>query len=961
VIDDDYLAPKVVMIEQKERGTVLRYFLMSALLSAGIAACGSEDASRGTVVPDATLGPDAGDFSDVSLDVSNPDGGEPTDVAEDIVPDVVEDIVPDIEEDVPPDVEEVRIPTTIDTVLTQTLIEAGTTVTVRCEVQDQFGEVMGFEDPQPRSNFLVSPDGSIANLSPTGFRGVRVGEVEVTCTMSTFNLLDETPAVLTITPGPIARTIATVEETTVDAGTEVDVFCEGFDEFGNETTGKITIGTDPFGSGVLISDSTVTITEAGIFDIFCTAEGVTEQTSDVLEVVPGLPATLSVAVSPNRSVYGLGEVATLRTLVADQYGNLIRDAVVIYEADPNVPAFGNGRFRFDEEGIIVLGATVPLPTFTGEPLFDSVQVIVNGDGPTIDCTSPFDGEMLVLNPGETVAFEASASDTFAVENVLINGEPGALTADGTYVADVTTRRGINFVNVSAQDAFGEENSTLCAFMVSDTYVAPGAQLANSISLRLAQEAFDDNNRTDPIDSLSDIIYGVLNNEVSPGRLALENLIDGAIAPGSNIVDQCFFTVPIFGGCGAGARVRYLRNNVESPNATSLTLIDGGLRLTATIRRIDLTIRIEGRGALGFVDTTGPITVENVNVATTLNLRTGPDGRPDISVRAGTTSLTIGRIATNFNGLDGDIINLVVGVANGLFRDAITGVIRGLVETTLSGALDGLLGSLGVDALSTAIDLPRLDGSGNISLGFGLGFNTTNANPQRALFGLGTRITGPPLRPPGEGSLQNPGPMLLDQGGRAVGAGVHLGLLNQIFYGLWRGEFFDANLGGFIGGAGLGEADATLTVDLPPTVVGRDGGGVNIHFGAARLSLTIPGLIEEPLALKIGAVASADVVIVDETNIEFRDLELSEFYFSTIDASLPADTRAVLENFLRNLVQSLLDDALNSALPTLPIPSFALPAALADFGLPAGASLGLLAPILQLTDTHFVVQGNFGIQ
>jgi hypothetical protein len=70
---------------------------------------------------------------------------------------------------------------------------------------------------------------------------------------------------------------------------------------------------------------------------------------------------------------------------------------------------------------------------------------------------------------------------------------------------------------------------------------------------------------------------------------------------------------------------------------------------------------------------------------------------------------------------------------------------------------------------------------------------------------------------------------------------------------------------------------------------------------------------------------------------------------------------VLESFLRRLVQSLLDDALNSALPSLPVPSFALPEALVAVGLPRGASLGLLSPVLELTGTHFVVQGNFGIQ
>jgi hypothetical protein len=704
----------------------------------------------------------------------------------------------------------------------------------------------------------------------------------------------------------------------------------------------------------------VTITTADVYDVVCTADGATTQTPDVLEVVPGLPAVLSVAARPTRDLYAVGEVVTLETFVADEYGNVIRDATIEFESDPSVPSFGNGRYRLDAEGIIVLGATVPLPTATGVPLFDSVQVVVNGEGPEIGCVSPFDGDMLTLEPGTVIDFEASVQDTFSVANVLINGEPAALTGEGTFLGQVTTRRGINFVNVSGQDAFGEENSTLCAFMVSDRYIAPGASQNDTVSLRLTQEAFDDNNRADNIDSLNDIVYAILNNEVSPGVLALENLINTAIAPGSELFNQCF--ADTFLGCALRARLTYNGNDVLSPNNTSLTLVDGGLRLRATLRRIqlNLTVVVTAVG-LNAVNTRGNVTVDNATFDTILNLRTGSDGRPDITVRGGTTSIGIGNIATNFSGIDGAIINAIVGLANALLRGVVEDAISGIFEDTINGALDGIFSTLGSDVLATALDIPRLDGSGNVSIGFGLGFSTTAADPNRAIFGLASRVTGPALRAPGAGSLRNPDPMLLDSGSRAISAGIQFSFLNQVLYGLWRGEFFDANIGAFIGGAGLGDADGTLAVALPPTVLGRPGGGIAIHLGAAQLRLAIPGLIDDPLALKIGAVATANVVIVDETNIEFRDLALSEFYFSTIDASLPADTRAVLENFLRRLVQSLLDDALNSALPSLPVPSFALPEALVAFGLPRGASLGLLSPVLELTGTHFVVQGNFGIQ
>jgi hypothetical protein len=69
----------------------------------------------------------------------------------------------------------------------------------------------------------------------------------------------------------------------------------------------------------------------------------------------------------------------------------------------------------------------------------------------------------------------------------------------------------------------------------------------------------------------------------------------------------------------------------------------------------------------------------------------------------------------------------------------------------------------------------------------------------------------------------------------------------------------------------------------------------------------------------------------------------------------------MQMVVQGLAQNLIDTSLNSALPSLPIPSFTLPASLAQYGLPAGSQLGITSPSLAVTPPHFVLRGGFGVQ
>jgi hypothetical protein len=87
--------------------------------------------------------------------------------------------------------------------------------------------------------------------------------------------------------------------------------------------------------------------------------------------------------------------------------------------------------------------------------------------------------------------------------------------------------------------------------------------------------------------------------------------------------------------------------------------------------------------------------------------------------------------------------------------------------------------------------------------------------------------------------------------------------------------------------------------------------------------------------------------------------VDELHFSPENRALTPAQLDELESFLLELVRYLVDESVNSALPALPIPDFALPDSLAEFGFAPGTRLGLVAPRLFTNATHFVAEGNFG--
>lgn len=851
-----------------------------------------------------------------------------------------------------PDVDVPRVPTSVETSVVQSFIKAGEAAIVDCLVLDQDGQTI--VEPDVEFDIAYGPEGTFIEEMDGTWIGVRAGEGTVRCAVPDLALVDPTPEVITIEPGPAHSTQLTTDETSIVAGGTVSGECSVWDAYGNEIEGvskELIVSPDQTTTQVTLLEAT--FETAGIYELSCRVSGIAEAQGVSLEVVPGLPANINIDKFPSQNVYAVGQVVTISTVVSDQYGNVIENPSLIHTIDPAALSFGDARYRFDTEGVYLATVDVDGPTFQGINLTRSIEIVVNSEGPDVVCDSPVNGAMLRQSPGTSIVLTGSVADANGVQSVTVNGTGASIDANGTFSAAVTTQFGINFVEVIARDDLGEENSTTCAFMVAPTYRSEGSFISDSVMLKMRQPAVDDNNTSDT-DSLNDLLDAVVN---SPALV--QQLKDGITANGTRLYNNC--EARVLGVCVTRVTIDYRNLVIGGPNTSSLRLVQDGLRAVATIRDIGLRVRISGQ-LLGIpYDTTGWIDLSYVSMDLTMDLEERL-GRPSASVRQ-INSISVGNVSTReFGGLDGGIISIAISVFEGTIKNLIRDTIRDFIRNNFNQLLDDVFSNLDIDSLGSSIGVPRLDGSGNISLNFGVRFNSLSVNTARALFGLGTRFTTTPAH--GRASLgvplQGTAPYIDPSTARPLAVAVYLGVFNHALHALWRGGFFDATLSGSSVGSFPAGVEATLQTDLPPVLENLSNGDARLSLGAMRLNLVYPGIFDDGIDVVLGATGQTSVAIQGD-ELAFGSINITDLSFSTTSVSLDASTRAVLENFLRTLLQSIIDDALNNALPALPIPGFDLPTSVTNYGLPANSELSIVNPSLNVTLSHYLLTGSFGFR
>ncbi len=761
-----------------------------------------------------------------------------------------------------------------------------------------------------------------------------------------------------IVPGEATEVITAVDRNSTDAGGTVNATCEVFDAYGNRVEdAEPTLSVTPSSDGTTIEDLSATLTEAGIYDFGCALDGATT-TPQRVEVTPTLPAALVVAKVPDQPVYGIGQVIEVVSIVTDQYGNEVVDAEVGYVSNPAAGmTIGSSRFRYFADGTYVVTVTVAPPTEGDVVLSEDVEIIVNGNGPQIQCDNPADGQMIDVAPGGTLNFQGTVDDTSGVDSVTVNGAAATLDGSGSFSIPVTVEFGINFLDIVATDSFGEESSRTCAFLASDRWAPPGDVLDDTVALSLAQGAIDDGDPAGDIDSLNDMLFRVVNSD------GLRNTLHTTMLANNPLKNSCDQTV--FGVCVMRSRIRYLDSAFPGPNTTSLTLVDGGLAANVRLENVRLRVRADGQISGIPFDTTGWVTFSYVDIDLIFDAGLS-SGRPTLTVRPGSVNVDSGNVSSSFSGLDGAIVNIVIDLFQGSVRGLIENTLTTFVEDNFDALLDGVVGSLDISSLGSTFTVPRLDGAGTIDLNFGVGFSSLSPTSSRLLFGIGTRFSGPTNigRPTLGVAIPHGGtaPLLDDptlSGSNTAGVSIHLALFNQVLHALWRGGLLEATIdSSTLGGDSPDGLTAVVSGALPPVATMNGEGEVELGIGTLAMQLTYPGIFDDPIFVVLGARASTDVAL-SGNDITFGTITVTDLYFSAEGVSLDMSTRETLERFFTSLVQSIVDGALNDALPALPIPSFTLPASVADFGLVPGSELGITSPALTTERPHFVLRGGFG--
>jgi hypothetical protein len=840
-----------------------------------------------------------------------------------------------------------EIPFSIETRIGERRTRAGIENRVTCQVLNQVGEPIEAIDAeievQPSTGFERTENGLI---------GRRARDYNITCTAPGLGLRDATPGVWTVLADDVDKVVTSLSREVMDAGDEVDVACLAFDAFGNPVYGTdFDVVIDPPPARVERVDLSLTIESSGTFSVSCSASGVDELDFVPLDVHPDLPAQISIILEPDQAVYRVGQVIGLAALASDRFGNPIPDAPFVFSSEPELPGFGTGRFLAAQEGVHMLRAEVPPPTYNNRELSYERQILINVGGPGILCDSPGFGEVLVHEPGSPLTLYGVAEDLVGVDSVSVDGVNAPLRADGGFASTVIPRWGLNVHNIVAIDATGSDSSTFCAYYVASNYADPNRGLDDALQLWLGQDAVDDGGSASPLRSLGDALRRMINAQ------GLRNRVHEAISAQNPIVpNEC--RTRVLGVCLFRLGVDYRDYENNGPNQFSMTLLDNGFNVQVEFR--EQIVRAKLRGTLG---NNIRLRAEYLRLNITFDVSLDGNGRPSVSVRS-IQNPQVGDLDADFSGILGFLFELVFEAFEGVVRDIVVDTLKDFLTDNVDRVLTDLFGNIDIGSLGAGFVVPSLSGASDVELNILAELERLDFSSERIEVGLKSIVQGPAVLPDvGLGIPLLPGAndLALSPAG-SVAAGVRIGLLNQVLYALWRAGYFELQAGGVAAnlGANLPEgSDIQFRFPTCPWVTGTaEGTGLRVYLGPLIAVFSDP--VFGSISLQVAAEFAVDVELIGERDIEFTNVGIVDsLNLSFLGGAVTQELRNLIETNLTDILANLIEQSLNDGLPSLPLPEFVIPASLAEFDLPVNTGLGLRTPMLEGREAMWSLGGVFG--
>ena len=602
---------------------------------------------------------------------------------------------------------------------------------------------------------------------------------------------------------------------------------------------------------------------------------------DFGELAPDTPAGIEVMVMPGRSYYRTEQTVRVVATVIDIDEVVLEGAAVTITADPASAAtdLGGGNFMLDEQGFVTFDACTVAAGVTGEPLCDSVRILVDDGAPNLEVTSPTPGQELGGEGDATIVVTGSVADS-RTPTVFINGVPAELDEMGMFRGEVTPLFGVNHLEIVASDEISDPARIQMDVMWSDRYNAPAGgenpsvTVSEGITLQLGQAFFDDGA---PLDLAATPL--VTRDLAGIFELVLANLDFLGFLP-SPLIDSSALTL-----------------NISSVDVSDVTVevdvVEGGaelfVRFGSMVANTNGNLDFEG----STLDLGGSVSI----TASAFASLTLAKADVDSPVVAEVDSLEVAIEAIDGNFTD-DQANAILALAESFFRTTLESELRAGFNDSLVGALPEILGGA-LNALDTALrdqTIPldtAIFPSLTIRLDARLARLETQQRrwlraPMRFQIGTDAAIAHPESR--GAVDLVAAADPLFD--GIPVQMGVRLLVLNGLLHTLWN--------------SGLLEIDATAL--LPDSIAGAVE-EARISGKMAPIVRPARGAETHDLVLSIGQMELRLQVLEDITTFGVTieagaDLNVAEGAVSLTLAETPRIRTWIIES---NTATPLIDD------------------------------------------------------
>ncbi len=855
-------------------------------------------------------------------------------------------------------------PAAVDTAVAPNPVGAGEPATVTCTATDYRGEPLAWDAYTIQ---VVGPDGY--ELDGTEFSSTALGTYRIACAATTAGgpVIDATPVDLAVIAGPLARTAAAVSPDTLEAGEAGDVTCSAFDAYGNELEGfEYTLSAD---GGVTVDGLTVSATLVGDYSVSCRARYVdSEYTQDAatFEVVAGPVVGLTLTANPERPFYLLNAQVTLTPRAVDAYGNELpageTEPVQVDPATGVEPVEGQvNKFRFVAEGYFTFSTRlVDEPTVTAE-----LTLVCDQDPPVLVVEYPERGA--TLNGDQIVIVRGTVSDAVSgVAAITVNGQQAQLGADGAFSAPITSRQGMNLIDIQATDGASHAVRSFRSYYYSTVWYPmdlsnpAGAYVTNAIQAFLAAEVFDS---ADPeaVD-LAGILEQILAN------LDIGAIIDPSQPVATQGVLWCDYDI-------------FLTDLTFGTPSVSLAPFDGGLHLNVIIPNFQADLLLIA-DEFACPDIVGVATASNVTVTADLILQVAPDGQATAQMQNVVTTLS-DDFAIELEGessFGDDAVAWLLQGLIGLFQGTITDLIEQQVTDAILGFNDMLADVISMLNLDQQIDVDPFIGEGEpVVLNLKTTVSTLRFNQVGALLQMnGTilaekRVDRDPLGSIGRARCLGPAEPfdlpIWGEGGAPLApieAAVAYDFANQGVFSLWYGGALNLVLGP----ADLGDVDlsqygisnlaVTTNFWLPPilTTCTADRQFV-LQLGDAYVDLVFDfallGHVELGVFLEVEVAADA-VVAQGEAGPEiqivlgdFRVLEVEVVHINEEQADRQEQLVGVIKAAIPAILADQLGDSLSFAIPSFDLGSF-------SEMLPANTWLTFLPEVIRQESGNLLIGG-----